>query len=249
MLLQNQRLALLLKALVFGVFFAWTYPPGSSLMRGGIFVFTALILYIKPFFNILSLSRSFLALTALSLIFSAAGLSKEGVASPPSGATWATLLIFVHAILFFIILGLKEFVLVHRLFWHEALFAVLSYETIVIYSITAAAHPAAASIFLIAVIVALLSELVSRETDVPPRRAFLAGAVLGLMILTGLWVAKLLPLGFLNVSNLTALGALFFTEMLLRFYNNKLTKTILISRVIVFALLAAFIFLTSRWYL
>lgn len=235
MLLRSPRLALLLKAALFGFLIAWL-NPGLGLLRAAIFIFLAALIYIRPIFNSLAILRSFVILLLLSIFI-------------PENLYGFKLLPVIHGSLFFLILGLKEFVLVHRVFWHETLFAVLAYETLLLYSIFYSEYPLLASFAAILIFFTIFSELVSREAAAPPRRIWLAAGVLSLLALSGLWIGRFLPLGFWNTANLVALGMLFFVEMLLRFYNGKLTRAMVVSRVIIFVLLFFLILWTSRWYL
>jgi hypothetical protein len=220
---------------LFGFLIAWL-DPGLSSSRAIIFIFLAALLYIRPIFNGLAILRSFAVLLLLSIFI-------------PESLYGFKLFPVIHGLLFFLILGLKEFVLVHRVFWHEALFAVLAYETLLLHSIFYSQYPLLSSLAAVFIFSALLSELISREAVAEPRRIWLASGVLSLLALSGLWIGRVLPLGFWNTANLVALGMLFFVEMLLRFYNGKLTRAMVVSRVIVVMLLLALIFLTSRWYL
>lgn len=235
LVLKSPRLVLLLKGLLFGFLIAWL-APGASLSRAVIFVLLVALLYLRPLFNGLAVLRSFLILLALSVSF-------------PESIYGFNVLPAVHGVLFLLIMGLKEFVLVHRVFWHEALFAVLAYEILVLHSFFYAQHPLITSVAVALALMALLSELINRETAAPRRKAWVASWVFALLALSGLWIAGFLPLGFWNTVNLVALGMLFFVEMLLRFYNGKLTRAMVVSRVIIFVLLLTIIFLTSRWHL
>ncbi len=237
MALKSPLLGSLFKTLVFGLLLYWINPATAGAFSILLFCVAALILYTRPLFNYASYLRSFLVLLGLSVI-----LPRE-LAPAHQGIS-----ITISALIFYIVLGLKEMVIVRRYFWHRAIFAGLLYE-----SILAAALYINGEYFLTPLLMTALatflifSELVQANTLATSREAFIAGAILSFLLAQGFWVAGWLPLGFLSVVNLLALGGFIFQELMMYFYERSLNWKIIMWRLIVFVILAIVILFAAKW--
>lgn len=246
---KNPRLALLFKAVIFGALFLWLRTsPELGYFSWFLFFFIPIFMYLRPLYNGILFGRSFIGLMVTSVL-------SFYVYSRASGIDAITQAInyflfwhpFLSAILFYLILGLKDYVLVHRRFWHFLVFSVIFYQFLLFYFLL----EKSGGVFMVALPVIggfiLLSEILKVETKLESKVIYAISALFALLLLEGIKAVKLLPFGFLSSMNLIALGGLFFTESALHFYSRTLNWRAFLPRVVLFIIFTAMIFLTSKW--
>lgn len=242
---KNQRFRLLLKSLIFLVVIEWFWGARSSgfLTPALIFAGIGLFLYLRPLWNGAMMLRSFVVFIGIVLM--------AGFLKGEFGNIWNVLYPFLATAVFYLIIGLKEYVLVHRRFWHFLIFSSLFYQTTFFYAIIedAKSFPVWALVAPAVALFLIAGELVAAETKIGKSTSNLVAAIFAAIFIEALIIVKLLPIGFLNITNAVVLGGLFFIDLALYFYNGLLNKNILLTRLIFAIVLAPIIALTSRWYL
>ncbi len=241
MALRSPRLALLLKGVIFGLLLNWYYAKDGSVFYAVFFAIFSLVLYIRPLFGAINYWRSFVVLMAL--------LSLPPVFYQLLGfGGWAC--VIIGALLFYLILGLKELVLINRQAWHRLIFTLLLYGSIFAHFLMNDFN-----FFTRSLAVFLISFLLGGEflrlniVDINLKAARIFAFIFAFLIFQGLWIAGWLPIGFINSANLVALSGFVFAEAAVNFYGGRFGRKMFFSRVIIWTLLALFIFLTSRWLL
>ncbi len=246
---KNPRLILLFKAAIFAAALFWlSGAPGRGYLPAVLFLALALFLYLKPLWNSGTLLRSLAVLIFLILMTLAADRVLTSAAAVSDALrAFINFLPILGALIFYIILGLKEYVLVQRRFWHFLVFSLLFYQTLFFYFLFEKSFGGFYVLLPVVSGFVLLSEFLGQESKAGRSGVLSVSALFGLFIMEGIFIARLLPFGFLNAANITALGGLFFAELALNFYNGLLGWRIFISRSIVFIILALAILLSSAW--
>lgn len=158
--------------------------------------------------------------------------------------------VLLFSVLFYIILGLKELVLVHRRWWHLIGAEILFYISAIFYFVSPKNNGILPeTIFLAAVAFLLFSELAEIHTKVPKRYSTVGGLVFALIASEGARAVGLLPIGFLSSANLIAIGGFIFIESLVLFYGKKLDIPTIVNRFLILFLLALMILIFSKWHL
>jgi len=214
LVLRSPRLQLVPKVFFWSGFLGWFYLNQGSFWSWFFLAAASVYFYSQPLFNSRAQLRSFLVFMGMA----------------PAVAKAAPLALPALPFLFYLILGLKQLVLLNRELWRQFLNLALFYIIfLVLFSINPlnfrlAAGPAFLAIFLL-----------WRDFFSTP-----ASLALTLVNLELLWVIGLLPLGFLNAANLLWL----MTFSLLETVGGRQWN---LKRGLVLAGLAFFILLTSRW--
>ncbi len=222
LVLNNQIFQLAFKVFISGLALLWS--PWA-------FLVAALWLYFRPLLNAFTFFYSFAVFLFLALWM--------------AGADIFLLRIFLAAFfsfLFFIILGVKNMVLVNRKKWHAILIISLIYLLLISYFIVDKSQWFFLSWLLFAgLIFILVRELFTAV--LPP--VFILVVVF--IISQLLWVVNWLPIGFLNSSNLVILSILLLLDLLANYHQKNINRRLLIKDIGVFLFLLAIIFLTSSW--
>ncbi len=246
---KNPRLILLSKAAIFGVALVWFFgAPGRGYLSAILFLALALFLYLKPLWNSATMLRSFGGLMALVFLSIAAHRDFRAAAAVSEALrSFVNFLPILGALIFYIILGLKEYILVQRRFWHFLVFSLIFYQILFFYFLFEKSFNEFYILFPVVSGFVLFAELLALQTKAGRSSVAVAAALFGLLVMEGILVSRLLPFGFLNSANMVALGGLFFAELALNFYNGLLGWRVFISRSAIFILLALAILLTSVW--
>ncbi len=237
LVLESQRLRLVLKTAFFGFLLYWATETSASIFSIGLFLVATFVMYFRPIFNNLTYMRSFMFLLGLTLF------------TPIFFSGLYNILVFAFFVVaFYIILALKEFVLVKRIWWHYSLVISLLYLATFIASLKVNPDNFFSITALLAVSAfVVMSEFtkVSLEIDTP--KSLLISAVFSFLIFEGFWVASILPLGVIGSANLVALGIFMFMDLATNFYTNKLDWRLIWRRIILFSVLAAILFSGVKW--
>ncbi len=247
---KSPRLALILKAVIFGLILRWLGNGGAGgLWPAFSFVALATFFYFRPLFNTLALLRSFSVFLLLGIFTPKILLTYAGDPLMNSLSGLLYLWPFWAALSLYLILGLKDLIFVHRKLAHLGLFSMFFYQTVFGYF----APPFRGGLFygliLLSLASLIFSELIAGESRATASQAGAAAAVFGWLVFGGFFVATALPLGFFKAANFVALGGFFAAELALYFYNGALGRSVLYPRLLIFGLLALAILLTLRWHL
>ncbi len=235
--LKSQRLRLVLKAAIFGFFLYFVRQDAVDTFFWGLFFFVTLVIYFRPFFNHLTYIRSLIFL--LGLVFIA----------PIFFNKFYNILVFIFFVLaFYIILALKEFVLVKRTWWHYSLTIFLLYlaTLFVSFKINLNNFLILSTTFSLSSFL-LMSEFMQIGLGLNYRRSVVVSGVFSFLLFQGFWVVSILPLGFIGVANLLSLGIFMFMDLAINFYTNQLNWRLIWQRFILFLVLVLFIFYSTKW--
>lgn len=235
--LRNPRLVLLLKSAALALLLYWLPRNFSGAFFALIFVLAAALFYARPLFHSAEYFRSWIVLVGFGVLASG---SLPPLYQVPAVAAYGAL--------FYILLGLKEYVLVNRLWWHAGLFYVLYYGTLL--AAVAAALP---DYFFTPVLWAtfasfiLFSELLRVNTFASARQSFATAALFAMLTFQGFWVASILPLGAIGIATIVAAGGFCFAEIALDFYSKKSNWRRAVARCAIFLALCILILLSAKW--
>ncbi|MDO8430298.1 MAG: hypothetical protein Q7S73_02950 [bacterium] len=238
---QNHRsqLLLYLKTLIFSLVLLIVFLGNFNFIYIGLFVLTAFFLYARPLFEHYYNIYSFLILIAVALlgVWSAAG----------SSLVWLNWIIF--SCLFYLILGIKDYLFIKRsrLYYSAAL--VLSYYIFTLFFLSDKSDwfllkygLAVLAVFL------LIREWLAILTSFNfPKRELLAASVAAFLMAQILWGIALLPIGFINSANFALLSFFIIGEFLYKHFTGGISKEFLWQHAALFIFLSAIIFWTSNW--
>ncbi len=194
-------------------------------------------MYFRPIFNNFTYVRSFVFLLGLILV------------TPIFFSGLYNILVFaLFVVAFYIILALKEFVLVKRIWWHYSLVISLLYLATFVASFKV--NPD--NFFSITALLALssfvvMSEFTKVSLEINNPKSLLISGVFAFLIFQGFWVASILPLGVIGSANLVALGIFMFMDLATNFYTHKLNWRFIWQRIVLFSALAAVLFSSVKW--
>lgn len=219
--LQNPISQSAFRAVIFGLFLNWS---------PFFLVPAAIWLYFRPIWNSFAFIWSFILLLFLSL----------WTISTVTTFVFSWLVIIFFSFLFFVILGLKNFVFIERKKWYFFLSFSLFYAAFLNFFLVDKSSLFFFKWFILLVVVFLLfRELLEKRN--------LVSLVLALIIGEFLWVISWLPIGFLNSANLMILLVLLFADLTINHFWHRLGKRLIIKDLLFFFALLALIFLTSSW--
>ncbi|PIT92538.1 MAG: hypothetical protein COU08_01830 [Candidatus Harrisonbacteria bacterium CG10_big_fil_rev_8_21_14_0_10_42_17] len=232
-------LGLAFKALIFFALFSFMTASGFSPLAVAIFIIGTTILYSTPFFNLQSVS---IALVTLILISVAVSEILFTAVSP----LWLSIILTG---LFFIILGIKNVIFLHREAWYHILYFGLLYLLLITFFLTEKAY----YFFFQAVLLGIVSYMLFREfiritgksEDKKRERGF-AGLFAWILVQWS-WVVALLPLTFINAANTAILLAYIIGEMLHLEVGKTRKKRDVLSRITLAIVLLIMIFGSAKW--
>ena len=242
-LLQKYRnqLSLFLKTFIFGLAILLSASGGFGIFDSLGFIALASALYSRPLLEKYPTKSAFLVLLPTAMI-SLRMLEGSSLALPA---------ILFFSVIFYLILGIKNFMFIRRsrLYYVSAL--LLFYSIFSLFFLTDKSElfllkyglVFLASYFLLREWLALISTFQYPERE---RVAALLGAFL---ILQLLWATALLPIGFLNSANLMLLFTFVIAELLINHFLGTINKNFLIQHGVFFGILFAIIYWTSSWVL
>ncbi len=230
LVLRDQQLRLALKALIFGGGLALVKIGSLGLLPILFFLGIALFLYTSPLFNSFNQSYNLLILIAISLL--AAGKTLD------SGYF---LLIWLGAVfLFYLILGIKDLILINRSFWQSFLNFSLFYASAVLFFYSDLSKFFLLDFFgLFLAALVLIRNLYARKILVALLAAFIISEIT--------WLAALLPLGPINAASLVFLTYFTLTSLIARQADQSLNKRLILRYLTVFVILLVIIFGTTKW--
>lgn len=236
----NQISQLAFKAVFFGLLLYW-YLASGSFLAAAVFAVSAILLYLKPVFNLLLFKWSFLILLLLSFL-TAARLNFFII----DYLNW--LAVIFLAFLFFLILALKNFALIRRDFWYLVLNLSLFYLIFLnFFLINQSSWFVMKWLGFMALIFLLLKELLTPMVPKAANQSNIISLLLSLLIGEFLWIASWLPIGFLSLASLTLLLVMLLVNLTINYYLGKLGRRLVLIDVSLFLILLAVILLASKW--
>ena len=218
--LKNPILRLTFKSFLFGLLLVATNPV--------IFFIGAFLLYARPLFRTLEFLIPLLALLPIASISSS--LLQDTYYFWPA--------IGYLSFLFLILLGIKDLVLVKRIFWESVLRLGLAYASFLVFFYYSQSY------FLASLILLFLFILFLLRFSLKQRVFYWAIAFL---LLEGVWAISLLPVGFISSATLALLVFWTLTSLALDYSRNKQSKKFLLLAISLFIILSIIVLGFSRW--
>ncbi len=236
---KNQALRSAFKAAVFTGLLVWQLsaePAGFFPVL--LFLFTSFYFYWRPNFSGRRFFGSFLILLTASLLairfldFGAVGIVS----------------ILGLAILFYLLLGVKNLILSGRSSAYYLLNGSLLFLIFLFFFLADKSHLFSFKYLLAVFAVFLLARefLIFFVPDFPKRR-ILAATSFSFLTLEILWVVALLPLGFLNAAALALFAALILMDFIVNHFNGSLTRRVILRNATSWIVLSVIIFAASKW--
>ena len=222
------QLRLALKALIFGLLLLLVKTSGFGLLPVILFLTVAGVFYAQPLFKTIELLTIFFILLTTALLVVKAFLY----------SSYAPLAILYFTTLFYLLLGVKNLVLIQREKWQRFLNLALSYNIFLLFffysqnDFFSRLLPALLGLFL------LLRSLF--------RKRLIIWITILLMAET-LWAISLLPIGFINAASLAFLVYFDISDLAGRHLNQTLNRRRILTDVTILIVLLVAIFAFSRW--
>lgn len=237
-----------LKASLFVAALAFAAVEGGFFF-GAIFFGVAFYWYFRSSFEWDTFFYSFLILTLYAYLGTSYlyyATEVEGI----SGAAPVVLASLLFGILFFLLLGIKEFVFLRR----QAIFNVLSGA---LYFFVAgmffvASKEAASSFILYSLLSSVVFYLLMREStdffmeDAPKRKKEVLAIGSTLLVFEFLGIVSMLPIGFLNSAALIVLVVFVLEDLIYHHLKGALDRQIVLNNATILIICLLFIFATSK---
>lgn len=226
------------KSFAFGTLLLLFYARDFNFFWFAALIMTASFLYFRPSLNNWLYLGSFISL-----------LSLAAVAGNFMPQNWLVILAPIFfSFLFYLLLGVKNLIFIHRKNWYYLLSSALFYALFMAFFLSSKAE---FFIFklggLLLILLILLGEFLKIFITAYPKRRVLVCWALSLLVIELIWAVSFLPLGFLNSANLTLLSLLFLVSLTTHHFNGTLKRKVVLSNTAIFVLLSLLIFATSRF--
>ncbi|MDP3901605.1 MAG: hypothetical protein Q8Q37_01345 [bacterium] len=231
-------LSLIGKALLFGGLLLLVKVSAFSWGSVVLFLAVSLFLYGQPIFNTFVFLSSFFVSLLLSLV----------IIAEIDNSFWLSLAIILMGFVFYIILGLKNLVLIRRKEWHYFLQVILFYLLFLILFFSNALDFEVikiSAIFLISLL--LIKELFGTQLPKTVGRRLLFVWLDSLLISQFIWFLSLWPIGFISLATISILMTFLLIDITLRYCQDNFNRRWLWERALISSLLVTIICLTSRW--
>ena len=225
--LKSPQLLLALKAVAFGI--------GLNFLPAALFVPLAILLYAIPFFRTIELIRPLSVLVVVSLL----------ALRTVNRWDYSLFLVVYFAFLFYLILGIKDLVMIKRAGWYRFLNLALVHMILLLFFYYNQEFFLIKLVLVFCALLFLLKELLKNRLVV---------WLLAFLMTQSIWAIGLLPVGFINAANFGLLA--YFIMLDLAEYQlsgpayrqaGYLPRRRILTDVTIFVLLALLIFATSRW--
>ena len=212
---------------------------GFSLLSGSVFVLVASVLYLRPLFENYPTKYAFAILLPLTII----------AIDTVQGTLLFLPMVLVLAILFYWILGIKDFIFVKRSRIYYAIALSMLYLIFLLFFASDRSLLFFIKYFSVFAAAALLFREWLRLIALFhfPQRERVAALVGAFLIAQLLWATALLPIGFLNSANLMLLCTFVIAELLVNYFKDSISRDFLRLLAFVFAFLFLLIYWTSSW--
>lgn len=228
--LRTPQFQLALKALVFGAFLASVKIGGMGTIPVLLFLAAAFYLYARPIFQTFLLLWPFIIFIAVALIFTAMA---------PAGLLYLLPAVFFASLVFYLILGIKNLILIDRPRAHFLFILATLYLCLLIF--LASSRESFYLIKLLAVFAAALILFNNLFRNRP-----LSG-VLALLTAEIAFAVSFLPIGFLQSASLSLVPIFLTAELSLKHLTGELRKKDLWIGASALIFLILIILVSSRW--
>ncbi len=217
-------LGLLLRTLItaLGVYFLRKSGIGIGILL--LFLSFFWVIYLRPPLN----NRKFLV-SALSLLI-------LPILLPPVPEILERLLLILWAIAFFLLLGVKNLILLRRQGSYEVVHILLVFGLGVLYLLDFL--PLMPQILLFLALFLLVREFYFVLAPPYPQRLILAAVVEALLLVEIAWILSFLPINFLAGAAFLALITFIFHDLILHHFQGTLSRQIILRNVTLFTILS-----------
>lgn len=216
------------KALAFGCFFALAKMGGFSLFSLALFAAVSIFLYTRPLFRTFELAGTFLVLIFSSVVFSL-------TFSDPIDLWFA---VAYFSALFYILVGIKDLILINREGWKIVLSFALAYPAFLMFFYHSQSHFWLKLPLLFAVLLFLSKDFLKK------RIVFWIAAFLSFQVA---WASDFLPIGFVSSANLSMLFYALTISYCDQYLRGLLSRRYITTSFSVFVVLLVAIFVFSSW--
>ncbi len=182
------------------------------------------VIYLRPPLNNRKFLVSALFLLALPILF------------PPVGEIFEWLLLILWAIAFFLLLGVKNLILLQRQRSYETVHLLLVFGLGVLYLLDFL--PLIPQILLFLALFLLVREFYSVLAPPYPQRLILAAVTESFLLVEIAWILSFLPINFLAGATLLTLIAFIFHDLILHHFQGTLSRQIILRNVTLFVVLS-----------
>lgn len=231
-ILREPRLALALKSAIFGGFL--------TLLKLGDFQLLPILFFLWAAFLLSSKAHrpSFLVFLGVAM----------ATIKILDSALFLGLAVIFFSCLFYLIVGIKELIIVHRSVWDSFKNLLLFYAIFFLFFLTdkSSWFLAKYSAVFIADLFLIKEWILIYESSFL-KRVNAASLVLAFIIIEALWVTALLPLGPINSANLMVLITYILFSFTVNHFEGKINRRFVLKKITIFVLLLLLIFATSGW--
>jgi len=233
------QLQLILKSFIFGGLLLWVKTSEFGVLPVLIFIAAGLALYFRNHAqNNLENIYSLIALLLVAMF--SVGLLDH--------VQFILLAVIFFSILFYLILGIKEFSFVRRYEWNSVKNIFLIFSIFLVYFMSNKYTFFYLKYLAVFAIIFLLAKewFFWLEPNFPKRYNFIA-FVLSFVVLQILWAVSILPLGFLNSASLMTALVYIMLDSCADYFKGVLTKKQIIKNLIILALSLIVVFFFTNW--
>lgn len=203
---------------------AYFFRSGTGILGFLIFFIVFWFFYFRPQFQSRQFLASALILFALPLFL------------PPVGDPTEWLLVLIFAAALFLLLGVKNLVLLKREGSYEALHLLIVFSLSALYLLSSL--PLLPLVVLFIALFFLFREFYFVRAPLFPQRLVLAAAALAFVATEIAWLLSFLSVGLLAGAAFLALTAYLFHDILLRHFEGKLSRQIVLRNITLFIILS-----------
>lgn len=201
----------------------------------------------QPVFKAFTLKTSLIVILALAILLT----SRFTIALPVAlhaSSLGQLLFSVVFGFLFFILLGIKNVILVRRREWYAVLFIALVYGiSLLFFTGTTADHILRDLIFLAVFSYFLFREYFGIQEHPYHRALTVTTLTITVLMLELAWGISLLPLGFSKSASMLTLCAIILAGIIERYIRGTLTARFLRLTLVLFVTLVIIVFFSVRW--
>ena len=240
---KNPIFQLASRAAVFGLLLFWFYQVETLTAIFFLLLITG-ILYFRSLHNAFAFLPSLVILLVISL----------GTTAIITTTSFSFLLAAFLTFLFFVILGLKDLILIKRRNWYLFLNFSLFYLVFLnFFLIDKSSLFVGKWLLFLVLIFGLSRELLmvliapAEENKTKRTRLLVASAVMTMIVGQLIWLVSWLPISFLSSANFMILIIFLFSDLSLHHFWGKLRKRIIFKDLLLFLILSLVILLSSSW--
>ena len=240
---KNPIFQLAFRAAVFGLLLFWFYQIETPIAVFFLLLMTG-ILYFRSLHNALAFLPSLVILLVIAL----------GTTVIITTTSFSFLLATFLAFLFFVILGLKDLVLIKRRSWYLFLNFSLFYLVFLnFFLIDKSSLFVGKWLLFLVLIFGLSRELLmvliapAEESKTKRTRLLVTSVVMTMIVGQLIWLVSWLPISFLSSANFMILVIFLFSDLSLHHFWGKLRKRIIFKDLLLFLILSLVILLSSSW--